>query len=714
MPLTFFSNTNSGGSSVPFSRIAEPQELSFLLNLEQAELLRIKRYDELWRFYYGKHWSFTREDGEPLVTVNYFRKFIDKHAEFLLSKGFEISVPDALEEVTKPYLEEVWKYNNREALSWDIAVTGGTSGDAFVLVTDEEPSELQKTIFPFSEGKTRINLLASEQCFPSWDPLNVDVMTSIRIETLFYDNSHKQELAPDPNSAGHTPAIKRFSQTITARQIVTQVHGETPVIKPNSLGEIPVVHIKNLSAPKEFYGLSDGQDLVDLNRELNEKSTDISDTINYHSSPITVITGAKTKSLQRGPKMIWSGLPAEAKVYNLELESDLGAATQYRDSIKKSMHEIGDIPEGILGETQPISNTSGVALHIQYQPILGRARRKRATYGPGFEKINYFILRIGALTGRLRLYFDCCAGCGGRILEHDDTTGKTEFVWNEANNRYEQKPLRVKKCYAVDSQTLDFKDPADVRLKIWKEYGFGGEIREVTLDEAKAIAAGKVSYWDYAVEDRAAIKKWKTDVAKIEQENLNLEPVDTGKVDANGNPVVEQPQPKPIPPRPMPKVEQLPLGDVQVPEEPINLSYTEDLRHPKTGEVVQVVERKRFVVPTGCTFPRYQNPFENSVSFNEVLPKDEAIQAALFKVYQDSQWVDPEWVQKRIPAIAKDAAEINKRNKVRATSGLPKPYGAGMTPAQTPVTDLTPHEQPPDAVPGKGGNPTSPLNDGRN
>ena len=198
------------------------------------------------------------------------------------------------------------------------------------------------------------------------------------------------------------------------------------------------------------------------------------------------------------------------------------------------------------------------------------------------------------------------------------------------------------------------------------------------------------------------------------QINGKLEDKQSKQLELEEKPIVKQPQPKPLPPKPKPKVELLPLGDVQVPGEPINVTYTEDLRHPKTGVVVQSVHREIFVVPTSCLAPKYLNPFENSVSFNDVLPKDEAIQAALYKIYQDSEWVDPVWVQKRIPAIAKDAEDINKRNKARATRGLPKPYGAGMTQPQQPVTDLTPNEQAPDAVPGKGGNPTSPLNDGRN
>ena len=429
MPLSFFTNSgNSYGSSIPFQRIVEPAQLGFFLNLEQAELLRVQRYNEGWRFYYGKHWIFDREDGEPLVTLNYFRKIIDKGVAFLTSKGFVIQTPTSLEEVTKPFLDEVWEYNRRDQLVTDMATMGSVSGDVFNLITYEEPSQMQKRLNPYSEGRIRVNLLGSEQVYPTWDPLNIDTLTAVRIETIYYAERGTRQLDREDrvNHEGRQLYTKRFTQIITPFQIVEQYHGDMPVIRPNILGEIPIVHIRNLSLPKEYYGLPDSQDIIDLQRELNEKATDISDTINYHSAPITVITGAKAKQLERGPRQIWSGLPAEARVQNLQLGGDLTAAVNYWERIKKCIHELSDIPEGALGAMQAISNTSGVALHMTWQPLIEKTRRKRIQYEPGIEQINYFILRIAMLKGLLNVPFDLCKHCGGRIVEL--STGKTTRV----------------------------------------------------------------------------------------------------------------------------------------------------------------------------------------------------------------------------------------------------------------------------------------------
>jgi hypothetical protein len=57
------------------------------------------------------------------------------------------------------------------------------------------------------------------------------------------------------------------------------------------------------------------------------------------------------------------------------------------------MHEVMNIPETALGQVQAISNTSGVALSIQYQPLMNRYSQKVAQYGKGLERINELALR---------------------------------------------------------------------------------------------------------------------------------------------------------------------------------------------------------------------------------------------------------------------------------------------------------------------------------
>jgi hypothetical protein len=60
--------------------------------------------------------------------------------------------------------------------------------------------------------------------------------------------------------------------------------------------------------------------------------------------------------------------------------------------MKKTMHEMIGVPETALGQAQPISNTSGVALSIQFQPLMNRYHQKIIQYAHGLERVNELIL----------------------------------------------------------------------------------------------------------------------------------------------------------------------------------------------------------------------------------------------------------------------------------------------------------------------------------
>jgi hypothetical protein len=56
------------------------------------------------------------------------------------------------------------------------------------------------------------------------------------------------------------------------------------------------------------------------------------------------------------------------------------------------MHEMVGVPETALGQAQQISNTSGVALSIQFQPLMNKWSQKTTQYGRGIQRINEIII----------------------------------------------------------------------------------------------------------------------------------------------------------------------------------------------------------------------------------------------------------------------------------------------------------------------------------
>lgn len=190
-----------------------------------------------------------------------------------------------------------------------------------------------------------------------------------------------------------TRAVYTYTEIITDEFIEEYVNDELLDARENPLGTIPIVHIRNISVSGSPWGLADIVDVIPLNREFNEKATEISDIVNYHSAPVTIITGAKASNLEKGPRKIWGGLPKDASVFNLENGVDLSGPLTYLDLIKRSMHELTGVPESALGQVQAISNSSGVALSIQYFPLMQRYSLKQTNYTEGLRRINELILR---------------------------------------------------------------------------------------------------------------------------------------------------------------------------------------------------------------------------------------------------------------------------------------------------------------------------------
>lgn len=631
-----FPPTGGGlGSALPYQGSVSAAQMSTFLDIEQADVVRLKRYAQHWQFYHSLQWEFEREEGSPLVTVNFLRLIADKGVSWMVKGGMENDVPKALEGTVKPLLDEVWKYNEKEILLYNTGTTGAVTGDVFLLVSFAEPTELARRRNPNSQGRIKIDLLGSEQCFPTWDPLNTDIMTSMRIETVYYD--HNTRLKPIENDdhprQGHgNITVRRFTQIITPDHIIEQFEGGPPLVRENVLGEIPVVHIQNMPVPREFYGLSDYDSVMSLQKEVNEKTTDLSDIIHYHAGPITVITGGKGSTLEYGPNKIWSGFPEAAKVFNLEMNTDLGSIQEYVAFIRKSILELTETPEVLL-EQPNISNTSGVALQLMYQPIVDKTKRKLAEYTKGFRGVNYYILRIAQTLGMVQLPFDLCSSCGGRIVEKlNPNTG-----------------TRMKKCYMIHPEDYTWKTPSEVEVLHVRQHSMGFEVKESPMSQVEE-ESGKVgaSAWDPQNEE-------------TQQKRQDRQIQDADKL-ANARPEPRKPTPEgQTAPKPqkqstpsltaeVPKLQ----GELIFPDEPDEVMLSTMVIDPNTGQVSHVNREKKVLIPTGCRTPQYLDPYHIPVIMKNSVPRDEQLDQAQNLELLREGIVSRGWIQRQTDRIDPD------------------------------------------------------------
>ena len=342
---------------------------------------RLNRYSLNWAMYLGHHYSYRRQVGETQLAINYFRAFTDFILNFTFGKGVQFRSPKETEAIVPDLLERVWEVdNNKATLLWEIGQQGGVSGDVFIKVAYEEAwvDEVGRK----HPGRVRILPLNSSFAFPEFHPHDRERLIRFKLKYRFWGTSLEG-----------TRQVFTYTEILTDDMIEEYINDELIDSRPNPLGTIPVVHIPNVRISGSPWGLSDCNDIISINRTYNETATDVADIVNYHAAPVTVIIGAKASQLEKGANKVWGGLPKEARVENLEGGAQgLRGAMDFLAMLKKSMHEMIGIPETALGQAQPISNTSGVALSIQFQPLMNRYHQKIIQYARGLELVNELIL----------------------------------------------------------------------------------------------------------------------------------------------------------------------------------------------------------------------------------------------------------------------------------------------------------------------------------
>lgn len=342
---------------------------------------RLNRYSLNWAMYLGHHYSYRRQTGETQLVLNYFRAFTDFLINFTFGKGVSFRSPKETEAIVPDLLERVWEVdNNKATVLWEIGQQGSVSGDCFIKVAYEEAwVDAAGRQHP---GRVRILPLNSSFAFPEFHPHDRERLIRFKLKYRFWGTSLEG-----------TRQVFTYTEILTDDIIEEYINDELIDSRPNPLGTIPVIHIPNVRISGSPWGLADCHDITNINRAYNETATDVSDIVNYHAAPVTVIIGAKASQLEKGANKVWGGLPKDAKVENLEGGSQgLKGAMEFMALLKKSMHEMIGIPETALGQAQPISNTSGVALSIQFQPLMARYHQKIIQYARGLERVNELIL----------------------------------------------------------------------------------------------------------------------------------------------------------------------------------------------------------------------------------------------------------------------------------------------------------------------------------
>lgn len=372
--------------NAPAAVSAASPSLSSLMWREMLSIEERRRLDAMnqaWDVYLGnlRQPLAVKPNGpNDNVAINYGRIIVDKTVSFLFGQELQFEISTGETTPAETWLDNVWKVNRKAQLLQKVAVNGAVCGHAFV-----------KVVLPAGGGAPRLINLPPEYVAVFTDSDDIDSVWRYLIQfgAEARDGSQmvkRQTISRD--EAGRWEVVDEESRN-GGRFEVTQ-----GTVWPYDWP--PIIDCQNLPAANDYYGLPDlTGDVVNVVDAYNFVRSNIQRILRFHAHPRTVGTGFMATEL----KMDVDGtviLPsADAKMYTLEMTSDLTGSMQQAQELETTILQLTRTPPVTLARVDGVGQLSGVALRILYGPMLEKTETKRLTYGGMIVELNRRLLEVG-------------------------------------------------------------------------------------------------------------------------------------------------------------------------------------------------------------------------------------------------------------------------------------------------------------------------------
>jgi hypothetical protein len=162
-------------------------------------------------------------------------------------------------------------------------------------------------------------------------------------------------------------------------------------------GFVPVVHIQNMAQPCFYEGLSDAEQLLGLQDELNTRLSDRANRITFQSFKMYLFKGLDDLSDKPiSPGRTWSTHNIDATIEEFGGDAASPSETLHIAEIREAMDKISGVTPVVAGVLKnKLGNlTSGMALKMTFMGMLTKTARKQFCYGQGLRHIGQMILEI--------------------------------------------------------------------------------------------------------------------------------------------------------------------------------------------------------------------------------------------------------------------------------------------------------------------------------
>ena len=147
----------------------------------------------------------------------------------------------------------------------------------------------------------------------------------------------------------------------------------------HGLGEVPIVNLYNKRSGVRMAGVSDIQDIADINRNIYYLCSDAREIIENTAFPMLAVPYSRGGAEERevGPRNILQFDPAEPNARPIWLEAPHSSLSEIREWVQRDIEEIYRIAKlGGVKAADAASARSGVALELEHQQLYATLSEK--------------------------------------------------------------------------------------------------------------------------------------------------------------------------------------------------------------------------------------------------------------------------------------------------------------------------------------------------
>lgn len=342
---------------------------------------RAELFGRYWNYYNGHHKRNLKGNPADNVTLNFSRKVVNEGLRFLFPAVPQFYEDDDEKKVTsaEAWMAEYWQADPSRGWSpfeflQALGQNGFVCGTPFVK------------LLPQVNGTIELRAIDPAMVNIETDPDDIQTPTAYDIIWKRGDVYHRQRMEKQD---GGMAWLVTEADHVRGSWVVTDEE-----LWPYSFA--PLLHAHNLIVANSIWGASDLEE-ADLNDNINFTASNNSRILRFHAHPKTIGTGFSAKQLeQTAVDELWTITDPNAKVFNLEMQSDLAASRAHMDGLIEAFHQISAVPR-LDPATVNVGALSGFALRILYGPLLSKTRQKQATYGMLLAQTNRALLELAGM-----------------------------------------------------------------------------------------------------------------------------------------------------------------------------------------------------------------------------------------------------------------------------------------------------------------------------